>query len=365
MSSRLRCLIQSGMIWFCLLAAAVGGHSQTMISNDRPSYGPFNAMFLPDGDGLKKPLRNDDSVLRADSPWSLYGWVKSAEPPKGPSLVSGIGDPAEEFSRYLAFDADRAILWMGKDNSLSGAASLAAGKWHFLAATFDGEEFRLYSDGLQIAGGKLDLGSVSPVLQMAPAFAPASNWRHFGGTIAGLSLVRRALSADEVKQLTQAPEDFSLIEYEEGSKPWPVQTRGQAGYRAPQDPATMPRSNAPFSRPVAKKLHAQEALEANREGEWTLAGGWRMTPAPKVNADGATISLPAYSAREWWPATVPGTVLTTMIDRGVYPDPDYGLNNLAIPESLNQQDYWYRVEFQATEGDGGWWEASRADVPGD
>lgn len=44
-------------------------------------------------------------------------------------------------------------------------------------------------------------------------------------------------------------------------------------------------------------------------------------------------------------ATVPGTVLTTMIDRGIYPDPDFGSNNLAIPESLNKHDCWYRVEF--------------------
>jgi Exo-beta-D-glucosaminidase Ig-fold domain/Glycosyl hydrolases family 2/Concanavalin A-like lectin/glucanases superfamily/Glycosyl hydrolases family 2, sugar binding domain/Glycosyl hydrolases family 2, TIM barrel domain len=354
MSHGFRCLLQSGVILFCLLAIAVGGHSQTMVTNDPPFYGPFNAVFLPDGDGLKKPLRKDDSVVRADSPWSLYGWVQPAEPLKGPSLVAGIGDPAEEFSRYLALDAEHATLWMGRDNSLSGPASLAAGKWHFLAATFDGEEFRLYGDGRQIAIGKLELGSVSPVLQIAPAFVPASNWRHFGGTVAGLSLLRRALSADEVHQLSQAPEDFSLIEYEEASKPWPVQTRGQAGYRAPQDPATMPRSNAPFSRPLGKKPPAApEALEVNGEGEWTLAGGWRMTPAPKVNADGAAISLAAYSVRGWWPATVPGTVLTTMIDRGVYPDPDYGLNNLAIPESLNQQDYWYRLEFRApkaTEG---------------
>ena len=34
-----------------------------------------------------------------------------------------------------------------------------------------------------------------------------------------------------------------------------------------------------------------------------------------------------------------------MVDRGVYPDPDYGLNNLAIPELLNKQDYWYRADF--------------------
>ena len=40
-------------------------------------------------------------------------------------------------------------------------------------------------------------------------------------------------------------------------------------------------------------------------------------------------------------------MLSTLIDRGVYPDPDYGLNNLAIPESLARQDYWYRAQFIA------------------
>jgi hypothetical protein len=40
-------------------------------------------------------------------------------------------------------------------------------------------------------------------------------------------------------------------------------------------------------------------------------------------------------------------VLTTLIARGVYPDPDYGLNNLAIPDSLSRQDYWYRSVFDA------------------
>jgi Exo-beta-D-glucosaminidase Ig-fold domain/Glycosyl hydrolases family 2/Glycosyl hydrolases family 2, sugar binding domain/Glycosyl hydrolases family 2, TIM barrel domain len=78
-----------------------------------------------------------------------------------------------------------------------------------------------------------------------------------------------------------------------------------------------------------------------------------MTPAPKVTVDGAAISQTSYNAKDWWAATVPGTVLTTMIDRGVYPDPDYGLNNLAIPETLNKQDYWYRVEFHAPKSIGG------------
>ena len=54
-----------------------------------------------------------------------------------------------------------------------------------------------------------------------------------------------------------------------------------------------------------------------------------------------------YDAGSWYVAVVPGTVLTTLIARGVYPDPTYGLNNLAIPESLSRQDYWYRTTFDA------------------
>ena len=50
---------------------------------------------------------------------------------------------------------------------------------------------------------------------------------------------------------------------------------------------------------------------------------------------------------------MPGTVLTTLVDRGVYPDPDYGLNNMAIPETLNKHDYWYRSEFKTPSSLGG------------
>jgi len=340
-----RFLISVAMISFLEIAGTVGAQSQVQPTNEPPSYGPFNATFLPDGDGLKKPIVKTDSVLRADSPWSLYAWVKSEEPTKSVRLIAGFGDPADEFSRYLALDDEHVILWMGKDSILSGTAALNPGKWHFIAATFDGEEFRLYGDGVQVANGKLELGSVSPVLEMAPPSASTQNLQHFGGAIASLTLVRNALSADDIKRLFQKPADFSTIAFEEGSKPWPVQTRGQAGYRAPQDPATMPRSNAPFSIPVARRVTTQETLQPNGETQWTLAGGWQMIPAPKTIADGPAISQPGFNARDWMIATVPGTALTTMVDRGIYPDPDYGLNNLDIPESLNKQDYWYRVEF--------------------
>jgi hypothetical protein len=328
------------------IAASLFPSAPAQITNDPAFYGPYNGVFLPDGAGLNKKLTENDTVLEADSPWTLYAWVDADEAIARPALVAGMGRPEDEYSRYLAIGAGKIILWGGKGNHLEAPATIGAGKWHLIAATFDGEQFRLYSDGAQVGSGKLVLGSVSGVLGMAPAALPSPDWAHFGGRIAGFTLLRESLASDTIAQIYRKGSDSSLVEYEEGSKPWPVQTRGQAGYRAPQDAAQMPTGRAPFSSPVARALPSvHDALEAEGDHQWTV-GGWMLSEAPKVHAEGAEISAPAFSAKEWYVATVPGTVLTTLVDRGVYPDPDYGLNNLAIPESLNKQDYWYRTEFK-------------------
>jgi beta-galactosidase/beta-glucuronidase len=77
---------------------------------------------------------------------------------------------------------------------------------------------------------------------------------------------------------------------------------------------------------------------------WTV-GSWRLSPAPLIEVAGEGLSQPDFDDSRWYEAIVPGTVLTTLIARGVYPDSDYGLNNLAIPDSLSRQDYWYRSTF--------------------
>jgi hypothetical protein len=332
---------------FCVVGRTAPVRAQ-IVTNDPAVYGPYNAVFLADGEGLEKALGAHDSVLRADSAWSLYAWVKTGEAPQGFSLVAGMGAPWEEYPRYLALDADKLELWMGKDSILSAHVALDPAKWHFLVATFDGSDFRLYSDGVHVADGKRDLGSVSAVLQMAPPMFRWPGGRHFGGRIAGLTIERRVLGADEIKQLSLQPPDFSIVEFEEASKPWPIQARERIGYDAPQDPDLMPTSKAPFGKPVAQILPAfSTLLKPNGDNQWTIEGGWMLRPAPEVNADGAEISSAQYKSDDWLRATVPGTVLTTFVDRGVYPDPDYGLNNLAIPESLNKQDYWYRARFTA------------------
>src|SRR5262249_9753030 len=152
--------------------------------------------------------------------------------------------------------------------------------------------FRLYADGVEKGKGVLTLGSVGNVLQLAPPKLPSADARHFGGKLASVTLVRRALSADEVKQMAAHAPEFSLFEFEEGSKPWAVQTRGQAGYRAPQDPSTLPMGKGPFTKPVAKKPESGPAVVANGNEQWTLANGWALAAAPTVSADGAAISKP-------------------------------------------------------------------------
>ena len=338
---------------FCLVVSSIA-LAQLVITNDPPMYGPYNASFYIDGDGLKKPIVEHDTVVRPDLPWSIYGWIRATESPQGLSLIAGLGDPSDEYPRFLATYNGRLMFYMGYDNVIPfQAVDLTPSKWQFVAVTFDGAKFTLYNDGVAAGVGMLALGTPSPVLELAPAKLPwpgqtfLPDWQHFGGDIAELTVVRCAVTADEIRQLAQAPPNFAGLEYEAGSKPWPIQTREQAGYRAPQDPSTWPHSRAPFSTPEAKPVSKIPSIESTRPDHWTLAGGWTLAEAPKVTADGAAISQPGFNAKDWWAATVPGTVLTTMIDRGVYPDPDYGLNNLAIPESLNKQDYWYRDEFKA------------------
>ena len=321
--------------------------AQVPITNDPPQFGPYNGVFFPDGDGLRFPIANThDTLLLADSSWTIYCWVKTEGATNTSELVAGIGNTSAEYPRYIGVDAGKVLLWMGEDNQLSAPANLEPGKWHLLAATFDGNQFHLYSDGQAVGKGNLLLGSTNPLLQMAPTDLSQPPHKHFGGQIAGFTVLRRALSDADVSQLHRTPPDFSLLSFDEGSKPWPLQTRGQAGYRAPQDPSTLPRSRAPFPPPVVmKRPPVGESLSQSGSGEWTFSDGWTLREAPKVEARGEQLATPQFTAKGWMRATVPGTVLTTMIDDGLYADPDFGLNNMTIPESLNKQDYWYRNEF--------------------
>ena len=78
-----------------------------------------------------------------------------------------------------------------------------------------------------------------------------------------------------------------------------------------------------------------------------LTSGWELQDAGQVPQTGEALSRTDYQPAGWRRATVPGTVLTSLVNDGVYPEPLYGENNRTnnIPDSLCRTDYWYRTTF--------------------
>ncbi len=89
------------------------------------------------------------------------------------------------------------------------------------------------------------------------------------------------------------------------------------------------------AQPVAQRLSAAQ----------TLSTGWELQDVAKVQDAGSVVSSLGYKTGGWYSAVVPGTVLTTLVKSGVYPEPLYGENNRPdrIPESLSRTSYWYRT----------------------
>jgi len=78
-----------------------------------------------------------------------------------------------------------------------------------------------------------------------------------------------------------------------------------------------------------------------------IVSGWQLQAVSKVAQSGEEISQLGFRPDGWYAATVPGTVLTSLVNDGVYPEPLYGENNRPdkIPESLCRTSYWYRTVF--------------------
>ena len=99
---------------------------------------------------------------------------------------------------------------------------------------------------------------------------------------------------------------------------------------------------------------ASDAAWAKTEpvGPVPISGEWQLQDVAKVPEGGAAVSSAGYKAKGWYAATVPGTVLTTLVNNHVYPEPLYGENNRpeTIPESVARTSYWYRSAFQVPAG---------------
>ncbi len=69
---------------------------------------------------------------------------------------------------------------------------------------------------------------------------------------------------------------------------------------------------------------------------------WQLQRASEVYATGEEISSAYFTTDDWIPATVPGTVLTSYINIGAVPNPNYADWVDQISESFFRSNFWYR-----------------------
>lgn len=300
------------------------------------SWGPIDVVLPAGGDSYARRF----GAQPLDAPaWTLSAWIEPTAA-VGTTTVAGFGDVGTGPRRYLALDDGRPALET-EAGRIVAKTRIAPGRWRHVAATWSNGVARLYVDGRVVATGRLAAAPVPAHATLGPRGAGTP----FAGRIAGFALEAGALAPDQVAARAKTAPDPATITFQTGSPDWPVQVRQMYGQTAPQDAWTRPRSNAPIpAAGVARPLPTGPAIVSTAPGQWDVAG-WRLAAAPGVAASGAQLSAAGFDASTWYAATVPGTVLTTLVDRGVYPDPAIGLNNTVIPESLARQDYWYRTAF--------------------
>lgn len=118
------------------------------------------------------------------------------------------------------------------------------------------------------------------------------------------------------------------------------------GIRQRQPESEMPKGKAPYqiAQRVAKQNIPTKLIPA-QHNEWIISDGWELAEFSQVIEAKESIFSLNFDTKDWYNATVPGTVLTTLVNQGVYPEPTYGLNNMAIPEDLAHKQWWYRTTF--------------------
>lgn len=80
-----------------------------------------------------------------------------------------------------------------------------------------------------------------------------------------------------------------------------------------------------------------------------LQSGWIAKNSSNVLVDGNTLTRNSVDQGGWIEATVPGTVLTTLLNNGLIPDPMFSMNNNLIPDIYDTGNdhytYWFVNQF--------------------
>lgn len=342
-------------------------------------FGPFDAEARGGGPGHVAWF-NGTPPTEPEMPWSLAAWVKPTAAITARTLVAGIGEGLD-FSgaeRFFAADTNGWFFFVGsqlvesgknrypyadaldpeqvKGGSFSTKCSVATDRWQHLAATYDGKTLRLFVNGTPQGVFELPLGRAAMLLRVGPA-SPWSDGASFAGRVAGLTVWDQVLPADKIKALAADSSDLDhriFAPAPAGETPDDRDVTKYKGHRSalhPQKPSDLPGPRPEMPKLVrVPKLSPRPVSTPSADGQLVLDRGWELAEANGLAVSPEVISKLGFDTSGWYDATVPGTVLTTLVRQGIYPDPLYGLNNLLIPDELSRKSWWYRIEFQTPAG---------------
>ena len=100
----------------------------------------------------------------------------------------------------------------------------------------------------------------------------------------------------------------------------------------------MDRPGTPFLILVAGALLIAGPAHSAGASGMTLTQGWAIQSSADVREGGAAVSTVGYKVEDWYPTTVPSTVLAALVAQHVYPDPFPGMNLRSIAGTHNVKD---------------------------
>lgn len=97
-------------------------------------------------------------------------------------------------------------------------------------------------------------------------------------------------------------------------------------------------------------------VKGQTQNRYELNSDWQCANISTIKEKGEVLSQPTYQTTGWMKATVPGTVLTTMLNNQQVANPFYGMNNQYIPDIYHTGNdyytYWFVKDFaESAKGD--------------
>ena len=135
---------------------------------------------------------------------TMSAWIKTNSPTADQIIASrwGGGGTSNSYALQLAGSLGQIQFFLGGPGTLTSSAATVDTHWHFITATYDGANERLYEDGAQIGSQAASGPNQNGGQDLHIGYEPAGfGGQYFSGTIDDVRIYNRALSAAEVKQL--------------------------------------------------------------------------------------------------------------------------------------------------------------------